>query len=354
MVRVEGVRDGLDAAVSGDKQALSAVFAANGCQRIGRLRLVLDTVQVEVYRTDPRWSHLQNAADTIESVLREVGTFREWRPPEEADDSMSPEAYESLRKRQMVRELKAAQGGGSQDADEERRLEEEARRRSQAAAAQDAAARASEEQERAAEQARRRAAAAAGLAAAASRTPGSTPADVNPLAPAPAGPLMPSVPAPAPVAPAAPAREGPSGSVPNSFDEPSRGSMPRRTVGGERHEASEGPLAELSAANAAKDGTCSGWVWKQSRFLKQWRRRWLVLTPQGLATYATPDDPKPTETVSAKDYREVRGGTSDGATAGKDLTLITVHRRYEMVCDQASQREEWVRQIPATLGPAAK
>lgn len=46
--KVETLRDGLDAAVGGDKQALSRVFAANGCERIGRLRLVVDTVQLEV------------------------------------------------------------------------------------------------------------------------------------------------------------------------------------------------------------------------------------------------------------------------------------------------------------------
>lgn len=52
---LRGVRDGLDQAVSGDKTALSRVFASNGCERIGRLRLVVDTVQLEVYHMDPRW-----------------------------------------------------------------------------------------------------------------------------------------------------------------------------------------------------------------------------------------------------------------------------------------------------------
>merc|ERR1719446_44387 len=78
MKRVESVRDGLDQAVSGDKQALSRVFAANGCERIGRLRLVVDTVQLEVYHSDPRWQHLQGRAATVEGVLRELGTFRQW------------------------------------------------------------------------------------------------------------------------------------------------------------------------------------------------------------------------------------------------------------------------------------
>ena len=41
--------------VSGDKQALSRVFADKGCERIGRLRLVVDTVQLEAGRAGWIW-----------------------------------------------------------------------------------------------------------------------------------------------------------------------------------------------------------------------------------------------------------------------------------------------------------
>ncbi|CAK0904820.1 unnamed protein product, partial [Prorocentrum cordatum] len=101
-ILVESIRDGLELAISGDKQALSRVFAANSCERIGRLRLVVDTVQLEVYHTDPRWKHLISRAATIEAVLKELGTFRQWRPRD--DDS-------SLARRQMIRELKRRHGG---------------------------------------------------------------------------------------------------------------------------------------------------------------------------------------------------------------------------------------------------
>ena len=76
---VQVVRDGLDKVVGGDKQALSAVFSVNGCEPIGRLRLVLRTVQVEFYKEDARFVHLKNLALTIESVLKELGAFRQWR-----------------------------------------------------------------------------------------------------------------------------------------------------------------------------------------------------------------------------------------------------------------------------------
>merc|ERR1712137_1020936 len=97
MTKVEAVRDGLDQAVGGDKQALSRVFAANGCERIGRLRLVINTVQLEVYRSDPRWLHLRNTAVTVEAVLKELGTYRQWQPSQED---------EHMIRRQMVYELK--------------------------------------------------------------------------------------------------------------------------------------------------------------------------------------------------------------------------------------------------------
>eukprot|EP00439_Symbiodinium_sp_Y106_P006734 s575_g1.t1 len=89
MKKVESVRDGLDQAVSGDKQALSRVFADRGCERIGRLRLVVDTVQLEVYHTDPRWKHLLSKCSTIEAVLKELGAFRAWKPSQGSGHSES-------------------------------------------------------------------------------------------------------------------------------------------------------------------------------------------------------------------------------------------------------------------------
>jgi len=116
MKKAESIRDGLDLAVSGDKHALSRVFAANGCERIGRLRLVIDTVRLEgPYRKDPRWLHLTSVCETIENILEEMGTFRNWRPSD--DDA-------ELMQREMVRELRRKQGEASDDEEAEaRRLE---------------------------------------------------------------------------------------------------------------------------------------------------------------------------------------------------------------------------------------
>merc|ERR1712224_1089561 len=102
----EKMRDGLLEAVKGDKNALSNVFAANNCERIGKLRLVINTVQLEVYHTDKRWVDLRNMAATIQAVLCELGTFVRWRPP---DFTEHTEENSGMSKRQMMWELKCKQ-----------------------------------------------------------------------------------------------------------------------------------------------------------------------------------------------------------------------------------------------------
>lgn len=44
------------------------------------------------------------------------------------------------------------------------------------------------------------------------------------------------------------------------------------------------PFVELNKADIIKEG----WLMKQSKFMKDWRRRWLVLTPQYLLSYRSP------------------------------------------------------------------
>eukprot|EP00931_Biecheleriopsis_adriatica_P076817 TRINITY_DN50489_c0_g1_i1.p1 TRINITY_DN50489_c0_g1~~TRINITY_DN50489_c0_g1_i1.p1 ORF type:complete len:515 (-),score=108.44 TRINITY_DN50489_c0_g1_i1:53-1597(-) len=77
---VEDVRDLLDEAVRGDKQHLNQIFAAQGCERIGRLRLVIDTVRLEVNHSDQRWVHIRELCESIEAILRDLGTFNPWQP----------------------------------------------------------------------------------------------------------------------------------------------------------------------------------------------------------------------------------------------------------------------------------
>jgi hypothetical protein len=101
LIFVERMHNGLEEAVKGDKHTLRDAFAANGCERIGRLRLVFDTVRLDDENMkDARWRRLHHMIKTVESVLQELGGFHVWRPSDE-NTSMS--------KRQTAREIRDQQ-----------------------------------------------------------------------------------------------------------------------------------------------------------------------------------------------------------------------------------------------------
>ena len=240
MQKVEVVRDGLDQAVSGDKQALSRVFAANGCERIGRLRLVVDTVQLEVYHTDPRWKHLLSKCSTIEAVLKELGTFRLWKPKEGHSSS--------LLKRAIVQELRHRQGE-----DDFSPLSEE-------------------------------------------KVPAEMPQVPVPQAPqsAPAAPAQPH-PEPEPVAYETVKQvDAPKADLPQEVKTVNEVKQVKE-VSQVTKVSSQTPSesADERAERARRmyytypNSIMEGWVWKRSRFLKMWRRRWMVLLPGQLFTVKT-------------------------------------------------------------------
>jgi len=76
----ENARDLLVLAVKGAKEWLDTVFGGS-CERIGRLRLVLDQVRFsDMHSSDPRWQQLREHVEIVEAVLRDLGTFKPWVP----------------------------------------------------------------------------------------------------------------------------------------------------------------------------------------------------------------------------------------------------------------------------------
>lgn len=311
---VEGLRDGLDVAVSGDKQALNRVFSANGCERIGRLRLVLDTVQLEVYRKDPRWLHLRNMCATIESVLKDLGTFRQWRPPEDKE-------HESMLRRMMLRELKKAQG---RSPDEE------------------------EEQEQAPED----------------QPPPSGPPAPQPLdtsafeglapfgAPHPVYGVPPPAPVPGPAAP--PQQEGGGRGQPEEPEEGSDGGADEEVTDPNAVRASAPDDKSTLGSREARlhqshpGSLLEGWVWKRSRFLRRWRRRWLVLMPERLMSFTSREGAVATETVAAGTVLRVFNADSEVLQA-RAFGVAMSKRTYFMVCDTEAQKQAWIRDIQKAL-----
>eukprot|EP00930_Biecheleria_cincta_P049685 TRINITY_DN34882_c0_g1_i1.p1 TRINITY_DN34882_c0_g1~~TRINITY_DN34882_c0_g1_i1.p1 ORF type:complete len:470 (+),score=89.56 TRINITY_DN34882_c0_g1_i1:23-1411(+) len=317
MKRVESVRDGLDQAVSGDKQALSRVFAANGCERIGRLRLVVDTVQLEVYHTDTRWTHLLSKCATIEAVLKELGAFRQWRPPEDSSHSSL------LRRAALVQELRRRQGDDVDEHQSQPRNPLVDEHQSQ-------------------------------------RQPSGYLKEDHPLSGA-------RAPRPAPIVHQA--EEQPYTQVvkqeevvaedtqePQPNLEEDRGK--RRQY--EDEEVTDPNSVRASAPDDCKDGEptedhkrmrythansiLEGWVWKRSRYLKRWRRRWLVLLPDELLSFKYRGDTSATERISSGSV--LRLYSADGEVQQARCFCIVVRQRnYYMVCDDETQKTAWMQEI---------
>ena len=309
MKRVETVRDGLDQAVSGDKQALSRVFAANGCERIGRLRLVVDTVELEVYHTDPRWKHLLSKCATIEAVLKELGTFRLWKPSAEGHS-------DSLLKRAMVRELRHRQGD-----DEVTEIQE-----SETIAPADV--------QEAQIQAQ----------------------PVQPLQPVepvqPVQPQLPVQPHPEPEAvpvPSAPHEKAVPSTKPSLIKPPRDESRSQKS----RHEDdSEDADAEVERARCLHftypNSIFEGWVWKRSRILKVWRRRWVVLLPGQLMSFRNRGDRDPTELLPAETIYRVYSADGDVQQA-RCFCVVVRQRNYYMITDDEKQKRTWIQEIDKAL-----
>eukprot|EP00445_Apocalathium_hangoei_P026374 CAMPEP_0203927108 /NCGR_PEP_ID=MMETSP0359-20131031/66563_1 /ASSEMBLY_ACC=CAM_ASM_000338 /TAXON_ID=268821 /ORGANISM="Scrippsiella Hangoei, Strain SHTV-5" /LENGTH=467 /DNA_ID=CAMNT_0050855819 /DNA_START=117 /DNA_END=1520 /DNA_ORIENTATION=+ len=329
MKRVEGVRDGMDQVVSGDKQALSRVFAENGCERIGRLRLVVDTVNLEVYQKDPRWVHLSNLAATVESVLRELGKFHVWKPPEDGGDS-------SMQRRQMVREL--GQRTGSSVCGEE-----------ELAGAPPAPDPLSSSAPRKLKSEDFPTPPLGGLLSSSSSAA---------AAPAYTPPVVKEAPAPVPE-PAAPAEEAatPSEAGPGE-DWDVEVDNPNQTSAGAPDQKRSGAKADGSRIRYIySNSVLEGWVWKRSQYLKKWRRRWLVLQPDYLATYKQRSNAGQTEKVEKGSVVQVYSADAEVCqtkafcvTAAQKRTLGLRTTKLFMVCDTEQQRDEWMKKINDTLG----
>jgi hypothetical protein len=325
---VENMRDGMDEAVKGDRQALSRVFAYNGCERIWKLRLVLDTVQIEVYSKDARWLHLRKMCSTIESVLKDLGTFRLWKANE-------GNANAKMIQRQLVWELKK-QNGELPDDTPGPEFEEPVRTQNSKVS---------------------------GLQNDLLKNLG------GPLGgyggPLGGGPLGgPTLPAPvAPVPDVVSSDEEPKAADPISRPTPtpveevqkyedketSNPLAERACIPGEENAMGLGLKGDARRAHYTRpDSVLEGWVWKRSRFLKTWRRRWLVLTRLGLESLKQRSGLKPTESMEKASVHRVYSADGEVSMA-RCMCVVSANRMFYMVCDDEAQKEEWMKQITEVL-----
>eukprot|EP00927_Polykrikos_kofoidii_P078364 TRINITY_DN75197_c0_g1_i1.p1 TRINITY_DN75197_c0_g1~~TRINITY_DN75197_c0_g1_i1.p1 ORF type:complete len:1133 (-),score=231.80 TRINITY_DN75197_c0_g1_i1:260-3658(-) len=77
----EDMREFCVRALKGSKETLSAIFSFRSCQRIGRPRVIMDSVQMsDMHKDDQRWTHLADVLSSIEEVLKGLGTYKAWTP----------------------------------------------------------------------------------------------------------------------------------------------------------------------------------------------------------------------------------------------------------------------------------
>lgn len=90
-----------------------------------------------------------------------------------------------------------------------------------------------------------------------------------------------------------------------------------------------------------------GPAWKKSRHLKQWRRRWLVLTTQELRCFR--EDQLPTETIL---LRELRGLQAADESQRRDacLCLVASWRSYFFSFSSAEDRDRWTQEVSRISG----
>jgi len=91
------------------------------------------------------------------------------------------------------------------------------------------------------------------------------------------------------------------------------------------------------------DSILEGWLLKQSRYLKRWRRRYLVLTASSLASYRSPGNGRATEIVSITEFRGARN--VDGSVKDNAFCVESSQRCYLLVCDDGMERAKWLRAI---------
>mmetsp|Transcript_92942 Transcript_92942/g.161518 ORF Transcript_92942/g.161518 Transcript_92942/m.161518 type:complete len:231 (-) Transcript_92942:56-748(-) len=95
----------------------------------------------------------------------------------------------------------------------------------------------------------------------------------------------------------------------------------------------------------------AGFLVKESRILKNWRRRWLVLTPHYLYSFKTAGDyRRPTESIKLGDCLAVKSAENDTGTKNS-LCVVTPDRTFFLIADSAHEKDLWLGAIMSCCLP---
>lgn len=273
MLLLERIHECMLPIFASDRQTISKVFAANGCERIGRMRALMNDTRLDVYANDTRWTKFGSQVMTIESMLTEIGTFCKWK--------------------------RSASGTCAKLADADRLSPSATTATPSSSSWEDAST----------------SPAASSCNASSLRSPFASDEATLHVCP--------------------------------EDDEVERVGISDPSI---LPAAPQGDRDDGVGASAKHDDDIirTGWVWKRSRHLRRWRRRWVVLTPNAVFTYKGRRDPNPTDTIMVQDVVEVVDGNNDVRQPYCFLIKLKRQSMY-MVCDDAFQKVQWMNECSRVL-----
>jgi len=94
-----------------------------------------------------------------------------------------------------------------------------------------------------------------------------------------------------------------------------------------------------------KNKVKEGYLFKQSRHLKQWRKRWFVLDDNKLYSFKNKDEMKnATETIDLKVFSSVKS-SEDYTGRANSFDVYSPDFIFSMAAETESDKEDWIRAI---------
>jgi len=101
-----------------------------------------------------------------------------------------------------------------------------------------------------------------------------------------------------------------------------------------------------------EDSDFEGWVWKRSRYLGLWRRRYLVLRQGLMLSFKDRRCEEATEAFATSLIRSVESALQNGLSS--EMRLGLGRRTLSLVCDVKHERDEWLRKLAQVVSGSDK
>eukprot|EP01084_Bolivina_argentea_P029006 53867_1 len=88
-----------------------------------------------------------------------------------------------------------------------------------------------------------------------------------------------------------------------------------------------------------------GWLQKKSRYIRAWRKRWVVITLNNIITYKTKEKQERTELFNAEEFETI------SSTQNDVVFCIKINGKNDIYfkCDELLEKQEWINNIKILL-----